>query len=170
MKPTGYILLVLSLVIASSGGLLALTPARTAFATDGNSFGAGPTSGLIVALFAAAGVAAALGWVIIRFGGAGYTETNASPTEVTPSVQGLGEALLFHTPPLLQRGVTTVAYAPTGDGRVVRRRYNGADRTTTYDIAPTHPGDDGFYWAREPAPAGDWQAPDTADRRRFELD
>jgi hypothetical protein len=169
MKPTGYILFVLSLVMASSGGLLALTPARTALASDGPSFGAGP-SGLIVVLFAAAGAAAALGWVIIRFGGAGYTEANASPTEITPSVQGPGEALLFHTPPLVQRGVTTVSYAPTGDGRVVRRRYNGADRTTTYGMAPTVPGDDGFYWAREPAPAGDWQAPDAADRRRFDLD
>jgi hypothetical protein len=72
MKPTAYVLFLLSVVLAVSAFLLNLTSSPYA---SGSGVPVG-SSTLTIALFATAAAAAALGWAMLRFGGKGYTETN----------------------------------------------------------------------------------------------
>jgi hypothetical protein len=77
MKPTGYFLFLVSLVLAATAALLYLTPNPSASGSDGMHGEPGRSSALLIALIAAAGGAAALGWALLRFGGKGYTETHS---------------------------------------------------------------------------------------------
>ena len=76
MKPTAYVLFLVGLALAVTAALLFRTPSPGG--TDGS---AEPSSSpaLRITLLVAAGGAAALAWVMLRFGGKGYTETVSPP-------------------------------------------------------------------------------------------
>jgi hypothetical protein len=76
MKPTAYVLFLLSVVLAVSAVLLNLNSTPYASGSEATRGEPGGSSTLIIALFATAAAAAALGWAMLRFGGKGYTETN----------------------------------------------------------------------------------------------
>ena len=76
MKPTAYVLFVVSLVLAVSAALVFRSSTPYASGTDGGSWTSSP---LMIVLLAAAAGAAALGWAALRFWGQGYTETNSPP-------------------------------------------------------------------------------------------
>lgn len=74
MRPTAYVLFVVGLVLAASAALVYQTPGPDVAGHDG--LPGGPDA-LPIALLAAAVGAAALGWVMLRYGGRGYTVTNS---------------------------------------------------------------------------------------------
>jgi len=77
MKPTAYVLFLMSLVLAGSAALLFLTPNAYTSSGDGVHGEAGLPPLFIIALLGAAAGAAALAWAMLRYGGKGYTETNS---------------------------------------------------------------------------------------------
>lgn len=58
--------------------------------------------------------------------------------------------MTYHIAPQNQGQMVEVAYATTGDGRVVRRTHDKSDRTTRYAISRMLTGDEGDYWQTEP--------------------
>jgi drug/metabolite transporter (DMT)-like permease len=79
MKPTAYVLLLVGLALAATAVLLSRTP--NPYSSAGADGSAEPWSSpaLGITLLVAAGVAAALAAVMLRFGGKGYTETVSPP-------------------------------------------------------------------------------------------
>ena len=77
MKPTAYVLFLVSVVLAVSAVLLNLTSSPYASGSEAPRGEPGGSTMLIIALFATAAGVAALGWAMLRFGGKGYTETNS---------------------------------------------------------------------------------------------
>ena len=79
MKPTAYVLSFLGLVLALSALVLYLT--ASPYASGGGTVQGVPwgSSAVVITLLAGAGAAVAVGWGMRRFGGTGYTETNAPP-------------------------------------------------------------------------------------------
>jgi hypothetical protein len=79
MKPTAFVLLLVGLVLACTAALLYLTPnPPAATGTDGPG-DARCASALRITLAAAAAGAVTLAWVMLRYGGRGYTAA-ASPS------------------------------------------------------------------------------------------
>jgi hypothetical protein len=79
MKPTAYILFVIGLALAVSAALLPRTSNPSApVGADPPGSPNGPPA-LIIALLVAAASAVAVGWVLLRYGGKGYTVTTSAP-------------------------------------------------------------------------------------------
>lgn len=77
MKPTAYVLLLIGLALGGTAALLTLTPdpySSAGGAATGERWG---PSILRVTLVLAAGGAIALGCVMLRYGGRGYTATTS---------------------------------------------------------------------------------------------
>jgi hypothetical protein len=79
MRPTALVLFVLSLLLAGTAVLVYHTPNPFAAGQDGRQAELLGSSTLMIALFAAAGIAALLAWAMLWFGGKGYTETKSQP-------------------------------------------------------------------------------------------
>lgn len=57
--------------------------------------------------------------------------------------------IVFHVPPANQGQIVFESYAAVGD-YVIRRRFDGSDRSDKYAIAKALAGDEGDYWNRAP--------------------
>jgi hypothetical protein len=79
MKPTAYVLLLVGLALAGTAALLFRTPSPDSPGGPDGSAEPWSSPALPITLLVAAGAAAALGWVMLRFGGKGYTETVSPP-------------------------------------------------------------------------------------------
>ena len=80
MRPTAYILLALSLVLALSGALVFRSPNPSTSEVDGAHAGPWTVSTPMIVMLASAAGVAAIAWVLLRFGGKGYTTTESSTT------------------------------------------------------------------------------------------
>lgn len=58
--------------------------------------------------------------------------------------------MIYHVAPKNQGQIIEVAFAATGDGRVLRRITDRSDRTVRYAIADMHRDDAGDYWQTVP--------------------
>ena len=79
MKPTAYVLLFVGLALAGTAAHLFRTPSPYSSAGADGSAEPWSSSALRITLLVASGGAAALAWVMLRFGGKGYTETVSPP-------------------------------------------------------------------------------------------
>ena len=78
MKPTAYVLLALSLVLALGGALLFRSPNPSASGADGTQAGPWTVSTPMIVMLASAAGVAAVAWALLRFGGKGYSQTESS--------------------------------------------------------------------------------------------
>lgn len=79
MRPTAYVLFVVGVALAVTSALLYRTPSPNVPAGADAPGGPPGAAALMIALLVAAAGAIAIGCVLLRYGGKGYTVTTSAP-------------------------------------------------------------------------------------------